>query len=76
MWGKPQIVVRQYRDNRQYQSDARRMMKRGYRVISAVSEAPRAGCLRILTLGIFAMVFRPAPVWVVTYQLAQNGGVG
>lgn len=69
MWGKQRIIVRRYPSERQYQGDAQRWARRGYRVVSVTSEAPRAGCMRLLTLGIFAMIFRPKPVLVVTYQL-------
>lgn len=71
MWGKPSIIVRRYPNERKYQSDARKLAKRGYRVASVTSEAPRSGCGRIIMLGgIGALVFRPKPVLVVTYQLA------
>lgn len=69
MWGKAQIVVRRYRTDRQYQRDARKMARKGYRVATVTSERPNAGLLRWLTIGIFAMLFRPKPVLVVTYQL-------
>ena len=63
------IVVKRYKTEKLYQKDARRMLKRGYCVQSVISEQPRAGCGRILTLGFFALLFKPKPELVVTYHL-------
>lgn len=68
MWGKPVIVVRRYQSERDYERDAPRWVKRGYRVAHVVSETPRAGCMRIVTLGIFTLLFPPKAVFIVTYQ--------
>lgn len=68
MWGKPTVMVKRYRTEREYQRDAGRMAKRGYRVAHVVSETQRAGCMRIVTLGIFTLLFPPKPQFVVTYQ--------
>lgn len=68
MWGKPAVVVRRYRTEREYQRDAARWTKRGYRVAHVVSETQRAGCMRIVTLGIFTLLFPPRAQFVVTYQ--------
>ena len=70
MWGKPHVVVRRYKTEREYQRDAGRMVKRGYRVAHVVSEMRNAGCMRWLTIGLFAIIFRPKPELVVTYQRA------
>lgn len=69
MFGKPKVVVKRYKDEREYQRDAGRMLKRGYRVAHVVSETQRSGCMRIVTLGIFTMLFPPKAQFVVTYQL-------
>jgi hypothetical protein len=61
------IVIRQYQSQNAFEKDARRMAKAGYVVQSVTSEQPRAGCGRWLTLGIFALIFKPAPELVVTY---------
>lgn len=63
------IVVKRYKDEREYQRDAQRMARKGYKVVSSTSEKPRAGCARILTLGIFTLLFPPKPEFVVTYSL-------
>lgn len=64
------ILVKRYKDERAYQKDAQRMVRRGYKVTSVTSEMQRAGCARILTLGIFTLLFPPKPQLVVTYILA------
>jgi len=61
-------IVRTYTSPGAYTKDARRMERQGYRVVNTVNQAPRAGCLRILTLGIFTMIFPPKPLIVVTYR--------
>lgn len=66
----PTIVVKRYKNDREYQRDAQRMTKRGYKVINVTSERPRAGCARLITLGIFTLIFPPKPEMVVTYSLA------
>ena len=63
------IIVKRYKSQAAYQRDAGRLAKQGYTVTDVTSEQPRAGCLRILTLGIFAWLFKPKPVLVVTYKL-------
>lgn len=63
------IIVKRYKSEKQYQRDARRLAKHGYEVASVVSEQSRSGCLRILMLGLFAWLFKPKPVLVVTYRL-------
>lgn len=69
MFGKKKIIVKRYANERAFSKDANRMAKRGYVVASTTSEQPRAGCARILTLGIFTLLFPPTPVIVVTYKL-------
>lgn len=63
------IVVKRYKNERDYQRDAQRMSKRSYHVVSVTSEKPRAGCLRIVSLGLFTLIFPPKPELVVTYSL-------
>lgn len=63
------VVVKRYKSEKQYQQDAQRMTAQGYKVVSVTSEQPRAGCLRIVTLGIFTLLWPPRPVLVVTYGL-------
>jgi hypothetical protein len=70
MWGRKQkIVVKRYTNEREFSRDANRMAKQGYIVASTTSEKPRAGCARILTLGIFTLLFPPKQMLVVTYTL-------
>jgi hypothetical protein len=63
------IVVKQYRSQKEYEKDAKRMRKRGYRVSNTVVERPRSSCARVIALGfIGALVFRPKSVLIVTYE--------
>lgn len=66
------VLVKEYRTQAEYQRDATVLHADGWRVTSAMNQQPRAGCLRILTLGIFALVFHPKAVIVVTYQREQR----
>ena len=66
------IEVRRYRNEKEYQKDAGKMAAKGYEVQSVVSEQPRSGCGRILTIGIFAAIFKPKPELVVTYRLVPT----
>lgn len=61
-------VVKTYNSDKAYQKDAQRMAKAGWRVVSAVQDKRRPGCGRIGCLGIFAAIFPPKPVLVVTYE--------
>ena len=63
------IIVKRYKDERAYQRDAQRWARRGYKVANVTSEKPRAGCGRILTLGLLTLIFPPKPEFVVTYSL-------
>ncbi len=72
-----QIIVKRYKSDREFQTDARKMASKGYEVQSVTSEQPRSGCARILLIGIFAAIFKPKPVLVVTYRLSwQNTSRG
>jgi hypothetical protein len=62
-----QIVIKRYKNEREYQSDAQKMARKGYRVTNVVSENQRSGCMRILLIGLF---FPPRPQLIVTYSLA------
>ena len=65
----PSILVKRYKTEKEYQNDAQKLAKKGYKVVTVLSEQPRAGCARILTLGFFAIMFKPKPELVVTYSL-------
>jgi hypothetical protein len=66
------IIVKRYKSQAAFQRDANRMRAKGYEVQDTTSEQPRGSCLRIvlgvLTLGIFALLWKPKPVIVVTYR--------
>lgn len=63
------IIVKRYKTEQQYQRDAGRMAKRGYKVAGMTSERPSRGCLAALTFGLFVLLFPPKPQYIVTYQL-------
>jgi hypothetical protein len=65
---KLQTKVKVYQSNRQFQRNAKRMAKQGWRVVSTAQDKPRPGCGRIGCLGIFAGIFPPKERMVVTYQ--------
>jgi hypothetical protein len=72
MASKP-VIVKRYKDEKEYQKDAGKMTVKGYEVASVVSEQPRSGCGRFIALGgIGALVFKPKPVLVVTYRLTTT----
>lgn len=63
------VEVKRYKTDKAYRQDAARMATQGWRVTNVVSEQPRAGCLRIiLTGGLGAIVWKPKPQLVVTYE--------
>lgn len=72
---KKTIEVKRYKNEKEYQKDAGKMAAKGYEVQSVVSEQPRSGCGRMLTIGIFAAVFKPKPELVVTYRLSTPSPV-
>ena len=62
------ILVREYASQQEFQNDAVKLRAGGYDVLSVNERNQNAGCLRILTLGLLALVVRPTPHIVVTYQ--------
>lgn len=68
---KKAIVVRRYKNEKEFQKDAVGLAKQGYEVQSVVSEQPRSGCARIMAIGFLAVMFKPRPVLVVTYRLIR-----
>lgn len=62
-------VSKEYSSLHTAQRDISRLSGRGWRVINGPTPvAQRAGCLRILALGIFAAIFKPKPHFLVTYE--------
>lgn len=62
-----ETMVRTYPNPDAYQRDARKLAGKGWSVSNTMERKPRAGCARILTLGLFTMLFPPKPEIVVTY---------
>lgn len=62
----PQIV--EYASHDDFQEEAGAAGVRGWRVVSVIESERRAGCMRFLTLGIFALIWKPKPHLLVTYD--------
>jgi hypothetical protein len=60
------IVIKRYKNEREYQRDAQKMTRRHYRIQSVVSEQQRNGFMRLLLIGFF---FPPKAQLIVTYSL-------
>ena len=63
------VVVREYDERWRFERDAVRLRGQGYVVISVIEQQQPAGCLRILTLGLYSLVVKPTPRLLVTYEL-------
>ena len=63
-----EVKVKTYKNTKEFDRDAKRMSKGGWQVVQVTNQQPRPGIGRIFLLGIFAGVFKPKPVLVVTYQ--------
>lgn len=63
-------IVREYRSHADFERDAAKLAADGYSVLTVTESQPRSGCLRIVTLGLFALVWKPKPKLLVTYQRA------
>lgn len=66
------VETREYKDAKEFDRAAKRMAKEGWVIQSHSERTQRAGCLRILLTGGFALVFPPKPTIVVTYR--RSGG--
>lgn len=63
------VEVKRYKSDKQYRKDAVVMAQAGWEVASVTSEQQRSGCGRIIMLGgIGALIWKPKPQLVVTYQ--------
>lgn len=63
------IVVKRYKNEKDYQKDAGRMSKRGYKVVSTISEQQRRSLFTVIMTGFLALLFPKKPQLVVTYTL-------
>jgi hypothetical protein len=63
------IVVKRYKNEKEYQKDVLGMDKRGYKVISVISEQRRRSLFTVLMTGFLAILFPRKPELVVTYSL-------
>ena len=60
-------LVRSYTSPQAFARDAEKLSTQGWRIVSTMNHAPRAGIGRIALLGFGALVFRPKHQIVVTY---------
>lgn len=61
-------VMRQYIGEKAMRNAILSMQNQGYRVSSQSSYQPRSGCMRVILLGgIGALIWKPKPVFVLTY---------
>lgn len=63
-----ETMVRVYKSPDAYRREAEKLAKQGWVVSNTTERNPRAGCGRMIFLGLFALVFRPKPEIVVTYS--------
>jgi hypothetical protein len=63
-----QTIVREYKSRQAFEKDAEKLAADGYSVVSVTDSQQRSGCLRMLTLGFFALIWRPKNRLIVTYQ--------
>lgn len=62
------VLVKEYRSQEEYQTDAAKLSAEGWRVVSVTEATQRSGCLRMIFLGLFALIWKPKPRLIVTYQ--------
>lgn len=65
------VLVREYSDREAYENDARQLAGYGYAIRSVVDQQQRSGAVRIATLGFGALLWKPKPRLVVTYERAS-----
>lgn len=64
-----ETMVREYKGVKNFRDDAAKLSADGWIVANQSEFRPRRGCLRIIMLGfIFAFLFPPKPIIVVTYS--------
>lgn len=63
------IVVRRYKNEKEYQRDAQHLGKRGYKVVSVISEPKRRSLFTIVMTGFLVLLFPRKPELIVTYSL-------
>lgn len=64
------IVVKRYKDEKEYQKDAQRMGKRGYKVVNTLNERPRRSFFTVIMTGFLVLLFPRKTQYVVTYSLS------
>lgn len=62
----PQIV--EYESQDDFQREATDAAQHGWRIVSVTELSQRSGCMRILTLGFFALLWKPKAHVLATYE--------
>lgn len=60
-------AVREYRDRKAMDRDIEESAAHGWRVVTVTDLSQRSGCLRMVTLGFFALIWKPKSKLLVTY---------
>jgi hypothetical protein len=63
-----EVLVRVYKNQSEYQRDAQRLSVEGWRVVSVTEQEQRSGCIRIVLLWFLALLWKPKPRILVTYN--------
>ncbi len=63
-----QTEVRRYMGYKPFNRDAHHLARQGWAVVSTIEYKRRSGCVRMILLGFFCLVFPPRPEIIVTYQ--------
>lgn len=63
-----QTIVREYKSRQAFERDAEKLAAEGYSVLTVTDSQQRSGCLRMLTLGFLALIWKPKSKLIVTYQ--------
>lgn len=60
-----ETMIREYGSRDEFNDDARKLAKQGWRVTSQSERTQRSGCMRLLLIG---LIFPPKPHVVVSYE--------
>lgn len=63
-----ETMSRTYQNQEAYSTDAARLAGQGWRVTNVTEHQPSTGCARGCLLGLFALVWKPKPELIVTYE--------
>ncbi len=64
------IIIKRYKNERQYQGDAQQMARKGYIVSAVASQQMRRSFFTVVMTGFLAILFPRKPQLIVTYMRA------